>query len=469
MAKVLLSFMNGLENHGPAEVPCFYEAFIRGLSSNGNEVLAVHRFFGSRFDDKSTEAMQLAESVKRFSPDVVIAFNNFGPDYAKFLDCPILVYEVDSPLYYCNLDAIRARPDRYRYLVVQEESVSVLAARFSVPKTCARVAPFFSEILAQPVEKTINISFIGSSFMGEGLHWKDFRFANPSVRAARLYGELLRDVRNNPFADPSALVNKYNSLGLSPADIGEIIRSLSAEHRILTLSAISDLGLKLFGTTDWLSAIQSNSDLYCAYDPRRLFSLKQNQDLYNASKICLNVNHLQARSGFSWRVCDIMASSGCLVAEYKDNLTRYFPDVPIPTFTNRFEAREQCLRILREDHLREDIVTASQMAIDRGFRFRHILPIIEDAAGVPLAGEGDGAVEFLQLDVAPRQRTVRLIKKLPVRQAKEGLRCMVAFSKQKQQKQMKKMEHNARKYLEHAAFADESSRYWQLSCGDVPC
>jgi hypothetical protein len=92
-----------------------------------------------------------------------------------------------------------------------------------------------------------------------------------------------------------------------------------------------------------------------------------------------------------------MASSGCLVTEKKDNLDRYFPNVPIPTFSDRFECRKQVLRVLESPALREDVTAACQKAIESGFRFRHVLPIIEASVGLDLSsGKGLGKLSFVE-------------------------------------------------------------------------
>ena len=176
-----------------------------------------------------------------------------------------------------------------------------------------------------------------------------------------------------------------------------MIASLSAEKRIQILSCVADLGLELFGPDDWFCYGGESADLYCSYNPQRIYTLKQNQDLYNSSKICLNVNHLYTTESFSWRVCDIMASSGCLVSEWTPNLTKYFPQVPIPMFRNKYEAHEQCAKVLKDDKLRAEVVAASQQAIDEKFRFRHVLPIIEEMCGMDLRSPNQGKVEFLKV------------------------------------------------------------------------
>ena len=399
MAKIFLSFFNGAPKLDDLEgAPPFYEGFIKGLVDSGNEVL-VYQSGKTVWTNKAKHSIgQLIRGeLDKFSPDLVIAFNNFGPDYAKLVDCPILVYGVDAPKYYSNQDAIARDPHRFRYLAPARYECEYLQKTFGISNEQIDLAPFFTEIYAEEIEKTVPISFIGSRFSGKSFHWNEFRQRRPDYASAQKYLQLVNELRENPYAEFAALNEQYGDLGLSADDYARIIASLSAERRIQILSSVADLGLELFGTDDWFSYGGESVDLYCSYNPQRVYTRKQNQDLYNASKICLNVNHIYATEGFSWRVCDIMASSGCLVSEWTPNLTKYFPQVPIPMFRNKYEAHEQCAKVLKDDKLRAEVVAASQQAIDEKFRFRHVLPIIEAMCGLTLRSPKPGKVEFLRV------------------------------------------------------------------------
>ena len=397
MAKIFLSFQNGIASDvSDSVIPCFYESLIKGLIDAGNDVMVYHAW-GMPYGNRPNDAEKIVESLKFFAPDLVMAFNNYGPDYSKWYDGPIVIYEVDSPIYYENKDCITGCPNRYSYCINQIESKEILVKKYGVSESRIRLVPFFTEIQAKSCDKDINVSFVGSRFYGANLHWHDYRNVNPSCNALQRYKLLIQELRSDPFCNVESLCKRYEDMKLTPWDVNAIISSLSTEKRVKVLSSIADLGLALYGTEEWLESRDSDFDLYCSYNPTKIYSLQQNQDLYNRSKVCLNVNHLQAISGFSWRVCDIMASSGCLVTEKKDNLDIYFPNVPIPTFSDRFECRKQVLRVLESPAMREDVTAACQKAIESGFRFRHVLPIIEASVGLDLSsGKGLGKLSFVE-------------------------------------------------------------------------
>ena len=119
-----------------------------------------------------------------------------------------------------------------------------------------------------------------------------------------------------------------------------------------------------------------------SYRNKTVYSLKHNEDIYNSSKIGININHLQAIEGFSWRVCDILASNACLVTEYRPTIEQYFPNVGILTFTSPFEARQQCLKLLANENLRQDIIEKSHEIIEKKFRFNNFLEKFENFLGI---------------------------------------------------------------------------------------
>ncbi len=119
-------------------------------------------------------------------------------------------------------------------------------------------------------------------------------------------------------------------------------------------------------------------ELALCYNREPLFSLRDNQNFYNQSRIGICTQHIQAVSGFSWRVCDIMASNACLVTEYRPDMSSLFGSIDIPTFSTPAEARSRCKELLEHESLRKEIVEQCHEVIDARFRFRHLLEKLED-------------------------------------------------------------------------------------------
>lgn len=98
-------------------------------------------------------------------------------------------------------------------------------------------------------------------------------------------------------------------------------------------------------------------------------TLKENQDIYNSAKIGISVGHLQAKSGFQWRILDIMASNACLVSDYQSDFDVLFPTNLFPVYHNPYEAREMCKVLLEDEDLRKKIVIGCQKYVSKNFSF----------------------------------------------------------------------------------------------------
>ena len=438
--KVVLSFANGLRDPAdPSRMPCFYEAFRDGLLEAGNDVLVFHGPWGEEFEGGPRTDGILA-AARRWGPDAVIAFNNYGPDWAAALDCPVVVYEVDSPLYYANRERIRQRPDRYLYFVMQERSRSVLIGDFGVARNRVFMTTHFTEIRPEKRPMDRNIVFIGSRFFvsREGNPWDLFMRRDPSPQAVREFSGLVAALRENPYLVPANLVERFPLIRPDTSLVHDLVFALSMEKRVQTLSAVADLGLELYGTDEWTAGASECADLTLSFRARKIVTVRQNQDLYNSSKLCLNVNHLQATDSFSWRVLDIMASNGCLVAEHRPDLDRMFPQVKLPVFRDRYEAREQCKRLLADESLRQDIVAASQEAVS-GYRFVRVLKLLEETLGQRLGqGAARGGVTYLdcpeRVECPPRvfrplayRIRRRMVGLIPVKSVRRRMRKDVDF------------------------------------------
>ncbi len=378
-----MSFFNALyDARFPEKMPCFYEAFIKGLQKAGNDVFyyMVPEFVSSDF---GRAPLPLLEKIKIFDPDIIILFNNCFYDISDYFSCPIIVYSVDSPIYFSNKNALKHKTS-ILYMVDDEDFFPVLKNDFGAKKIV--LAPFFSEVYAENIEQTTNISFLGSSFYSpsNAAPWNVFQQTEHTEQEYEDFKRIAEKIAANPF-DESLSAFLPENLPLS-----SWIMPLSAECRSRVLSEVADLGLKIYGPKSWAQDFGSDMNLTLAYRHEVLYSVKHNQDLYNASKICLNINHVQAVNSFSWRVCDIMASNGCLVSQEKPVLQERFPNCRIPMFSNKYEAREICKKLLENETMRQDIVAACQEEINAKYRFKHVLKILEQATGVCLSQQFDG-------------------------------------------------------------------------------
>lgn len=390
MAKILVAFFNCIDDaQNKNAMPIFYEGFIKGLDAAGNNVAVFsHKGFGQDFGeiDDNTRAF-----VTEFEPDLCIIFNNSFYDLSSVVSCPIVIYEVDSPRYFSNKQRIRDNPDRYLFFILQSDSRKPLMEEYGVSPKNIFYVPCFSEVYAdEQMKSEVNISFIGSRFlMTSARPFFAFLTGNPSDEERQMFQNCVNEIRNNPQVTPAELVYKYKIMSELVAcnlNIPDILMTLSAEKRVKVLSAVAELGLDLYGTENWGNEYYLNIDLNFSYVNKKVYSIRHNQDIYNSSKIGINVSHLQATSGFPWRVMDIMASNACLVTDYHSDFKVLFPEVAdiLPVYDNAYEAYDLCRKLIRDEQYRQEIVLRCNEVINTKYRFKNLLPKLEEYSGVKL-------------------------------------------------------------------------------------
>lgn len=412
MSKIFVSMYNfSYHKNDPYILPPFYEAFVNGLKDAGNDVFCFFEKSAKLFDEPIPE--EVLEKVKAFDPDLFIFFNNTFWDITEYFDCPIIVYDVDTVNFFRNKDKIKQSIDRYHFLTFQDEAPALIQDVCGADARQIRKVPLFTGVKANPkMEQTTNISFVGWNWMWVGCDFVT-EFVQKEISAEEL--AMARDVFYSfvkyPFKTAREIYEEKEYEVQNKLIIDDLERNTSLISGVLRaryLTAIADLGLDLRGMSWVDQSTKYYPELCLCYNKTQVFSLLENQLLYNRSKIGFNTNHIQAQSGFSWRVCDIMASNACLVSEYKPGLAKTFPGIPLPTFTSPAEAREQCQKILKEDNLRKDIVAASHEMINKNNRFKNVQDEIEDFLNITIHADQKGTLEVLLLPRYPLPHPSRI-------------------------------------------------------------
>lgn len=397
MARIFSAFFNGIKGAKDSyAIPLFYEGFIKGLQDNGNEVFAImHSYWNKDFNEIPSDLLQ---DIRNFNPDLIFLFNNNFYDLSKEFDCPIIVYEVDSPLYYRNKNTLIKNPERFNFFVANSTSIDILKNEFNVPKKNILHVPFFTSIQAENIEQTKNISFIGSKFKNSYKNcFNKFMETNPCDQERKEFMQLMNTLQKNVFISKEKLFENTTSEKILKTFIPEEIISLLSDYkRIDVLSSIADLGLDIWGTPNWATDTYNEPKLILNYHKEIVYSIKDNQDIYNSSKIGISIGHLQEKTGFPWRIFDIMASNACLVTEYHGDFDKYIPGLKLPYFSNAWEAHEQCQKLLKDESYRLDIVRQSQDIVNKNYRFINILKLMENYLNINLTCYKDNLIETSQ-------------------------------------------------------------------------
>ena len=412
MAKILLTFFNGVNDpSNDNAMLAFYESFISELSKTGHTLLVYHhKNFSQNWEEWDSN---IEDEILNFSPDFAIVFDNLFYDFGEKFDFPVIIYLVNSVLYLGNLDKVLTSPNRYLFVSSKNEDLEFLK-KHNVNDSNLLLLPFFTSFRNEKIDKLQNIVYIGTKFnlavtSTHVSEWDKFTKTQPCDMSKQIYRNLVDFILTNPFCSHDELCEKFNNkfFDVSKISLREMIDNLSASKCVTMLSSISDLGLTIYGD---IGGGYYNSDEWhmpLCYDSSLAYSIEQQQRVYNTSKIAPNVNHVQAISSFSWRVYDIMATDSCLVSEYNPALNNILKEVPIPTFSNPYDAREKIKYILNNENYRKEIVHLSNEYVEKNCRFKNILDGLESLLGIDLhnLNERFSTVNIYQLD----KRKVELI------------------------------------------------------------
>lgn len=396
MAKILIIFWQPIIGSSYNNIVCYYESFTKELEKHGNNVLLLNKalFSNNYFESKVKNKEHLVEKVKSFSPDLIVAFNNqVFEGLLENTNCPVLLFDADASYLFSSKEIIKKYLDRY-LMVTHYDSweTSYSELGFSKDKICT--IHIATSLKNENKLQDKNISFIGTKFIGS---------LSPNVKnlinnnGLNVYKMLMEFWQTKNF-NYEELMQKYCSgFEYNDFDIAYIF-----DYRSYVLSSILDLGLKLYGV-NWKSGEDNNIALMSAFDETPKFSIKHNQDIYNESKICLSISHPQTRGyAFPWRIYDIMATNGMLISSRSDLLNEFTKGiVKIPMYESPYEARELCIKYLKEENLRKDIVAASNEYIEKFGRWKDNFEKIESLIGVKLINEekvANSTYEIIQID-----------------------------------------------------------------------
>ena len=402
MANILISFFSSTSED---KLLIFYESFMRSLEENGNNVKYIvtndflnYAWNGDNILKDNINSKALEDEINKFQPELCFAFNNSIPSkITQILECPILLWHSDVFEYFNAKKEIKNNPNRYYYICPFDNDIVTIKKELLVKEN--QILNIIPATGIKKEEKKVaqNISFIGSMFHAGDIQGKLRHISNPDRLDA-----VLKRINNDSSIDYKKILEEENCSYISSFVTREDCLAISSvQSRNHTLSMLTDLGLKIFGKGEyfnWLDIATILPAVAMCYKNKNVFSLKHNQDIYNSSKISINISHAQAQDGFPWRVFDILASNSCLISDKKDGLIDFCKGyVDIPMYENPYEARKLCKKLLKDDSLRRDIVNASQKCINDKGRWVHRFRDIQDVIGITLVNIQNSVGNISQL------------------------------------------------------------------------
>lgn len=388
MARIMLAFFAGLE-YQKTKIPVFYDSTIKLLSERGHEVQYIaHRFWGDMFDWSAEIPADLKEQIQSYDPDLFIIWNNSFFDIRKLVKCPIVIFDADSIEHYANKQFIRETPERYLFWCAKETRELLISHyRVRAEQICDAIP--FSGI--EPEEKEIedNIVFIASKFSvlnGElNNNLVKFMATNPTDEERAEFKGCLNYIKHNPYQSIDEMRENgvIKSLKVMQYLVGyDWQKILNDEKRMNVLSAVADMGLRIYGTVFWATEYYYRSELSLAYSSKSVMSLKENADAYNSAKIGISASVLKAVNGFPWRIMDIMQSNACLVSDYHRDFDSLFSKDLFPVYHDQYEAREICKNLLQDEEKRLRIVENCQIFAKENYSFDRVAEAMTKLTGV---------------------------------------------------------------------------------------
>lgn len=370
----------------------FYESFIHALQEQGNEVLFLNTtgylqspWNGGNELKETIDESSLVQKVIDFEPDLCISFNNSIPSaIVSNIHTPIVLWHGDTFMYFNGKDELKSNPDRYYYVCPFQRDIDTL--KEEINPTNSKILNLLpaTSIKREEKAKDDNVSFIGSLFQ---YHDFESKLRDITDRSNIIDANLA--LKNNPLLNfEDACTDANCSEIISSLSYDDLITFSSVQDRNMTLAALHDLGLKIYGKSpyfDWLSIGRFLPNVGLCVSDEDVFSLKHNQDIYNKSTVSLSVSHAQAAEGFPWRVFDVMASGSCLLSDYRGGISDFTKGyVDIPMFRDPFESRKLCKDLLSNTEWREEIILGSNACIEDKGRWHHRFRDIGEAVGVSL-------------------------------------------------------------------------------------
>ncbi|MBS4774061.1 MAG: glycosyltransferase family 1 protein [Proteobacteria bacterium] len=418
MTRILLCLSNSILVNDEFKTACFAEQLITELQRYGNDVLVFNpRLFNKRAFQSENELKEdiseedLRQNIISFAPELIISFNN--ANYAKILeitDCPIVIWNADLAYRWNQRELIKNNLERYTFFSFSDFAIKETQELLGFKNNQCHCVKGATALHSRNIPQPINISFIGSCFKTDPalcLLIKKYSGQNDLLK-------LMAAIAENPFITQKKILeliaeNKELQQDVMDISFEQYPNFFSAQKRLQTLLNISDLGLALYGTENWLELSASFPSLTAAFHQEIIYSAQQNEDIYNFSKIAININHCQASQGMPWRVPDIMATNGCLLCDYSPFIADCFKSfVKIPMFTNSFEARDLSQKLLKDNIWRQDLIQASNNVIDAEWRWHHRFKQMEEILNISLLNQNEGKMQMLKpLALPPKPEPIK--------------------------------------------------------------
>lgn len=143
--------------------------------------------------------------------------------------------------------------------------------------------------------------------------------------------------------------------------------------RTEAVEELSERGLSLYGNDRWNSLLaHSRAVAKSLMIGQRIASYSAQMEVYNTSRISINIPQIQAKTGMQYRILDVMASNSLLLTKYVESadLDYIFSGrFPVPRFRTCKELGKYVDHFLASEKERVELVDACHTLIGPEFSF----------------------------------------------------------------------------------------------------
>jgi hypothetical protein len=328
----------------------------------------------------------MAEFLQSQSYDFALAFNNamIMPETVGALNCTIVSILVDSihHLFDHANEGLHSAFSLPIHAAPIYTSFVEDAKRFPGFKASVSFLPAATQVdgrEARPDQETMNISWI-ASMLGD-YHLDSFisrvdqevpdglALMAKCISGIEQTGEIGTDYASQKAAEILCAWSHWD-YPLLEMHLQEIVTNAA---RLQAVERLAPLGLTVFGNARWRTALALSPNTVRSF--RAGASLRRHADLcdvYDRSKISINIPQIHAGTGMQYRILDILASKSLLITQYvpsSDMEQLFGADSPIVTFTDVDDLRKKCEFYLKNEDKRRARVQACNDLVAKGFSF----------------------------------------------------------------------------------------------------
>ncbi|HID97511.1 MAG TPA: glycosyltransferase family 1 protein [Thermodesulfobacteriaceae bacterium] len=356
---------------------------------------------------KHISEQRLIEYINDVDPEFIFTTNRGGitKGIMEKTHAPILTWMVDhTPFFHHGGGPEDLFCEKDHCIISSLRHVKVFESTYPVLKGRVHYLPFATKVedfkTSRNVVQDVDISFVGTYFHS-GILENLYNYYADSPETIQGLLRLAGKIQSDPDTDILPLIEAYGIRKvLEDFNYNHIylkwlfVNYISLNQRIKVLDAVSDLGLRLYGTDNWLHVgAYSLNLLGCFQFQKKIDTRQKLVELYQRSRIGLNISHHQAGGGLPYRIFDLLASNALLVTNARkdsDLFHLFGEDVQVPMYKNEQDLRKIVIYYLENEKERRELVQYCNRLVDRGFSFEDRVRSFFEIAGCRLKETGHG-------------------------------------------------------------------------------